>query len=143
MNKTFRFITASAITALFLVLVLGSVTPAYSQGRGAPGRGRQLNPEERVSALQEQLVLSDQQVEALLPIFQRQGDTIQGLMEQFQDQERSRETMKTLRSEMGKVREETKESLSSVLTVEQMSEFQKFGNENRPRRGQGRERGRF
>ena len=98
---------------------------AYAQRpMGSPQGGQ--NPEEQIERLKERLDLSDQQAEELRPIFEESREQLQVLREQYQDQSRSQETMEAFRSEREALQEETNQKLATVLSDEQLKDFQEW-----------------
>ena len=108
-----------ALTALVALFAIGlSATPALAQ-QGSGGR-QMLSPDERLAQLTEQLDLTDEQAEQMKPIIEEQTKKQQEL---FQNAGGDRETM---RAEMMKLRDETEELYSEVLTEDQMKKYQEM-----------------
>ena len=79
-----------------------------------------MSPDERLAQLTEQLELTDEQAEQMKPIIEEQTKKQQEL---FQNAGGDRETM---RAEMMKLRDETEELYSEVLTEDQMKKYQEM-----------------
>ncbi len=95
------------------------------------------NREEQFERLKDQLGLSDQQVEEILPILEESREELQALREKYQDQERSQETMEAFRSERAELQEQTNQKLATVLTDEQLKQFRELqGERQNLRQGQ-------
>ncbi len=113
---------------------------AYAQRpMGSPQGGQ--NPEEQIERLKERLDLSDQQAEELRPIFEESREKLQVLREQYQDQPRSQETMEAVRSEREALQERTNQKLATVLSDEQLKDFQEMRGEARANLRQGQRQG--
>ncbi len=113
---------------------------AYAQRPMGSSQGGQ-NPEEQFERLKERLDLSDQQAEELRPIFEESREKLGALREQYQDQERSQETMEALRNERAELQEETNQKLATILSDEQMTQYREMQGEARANMRQGQRQG--
>ncbi len=113
---------------------------AYAQRpMGSPQRGQ--NPEEQFERFKERLALSDEQAEEIRPIFEESREKLGALREQYQDQERSQETMEALRNERAELQERTNQQLATVLSDEQMTQYREMQGEARANMRQGQRQG--
>jgi Spy/CpxP family protein refolding chaperone len=112
-------------TGLLAILV---ATPALAQERG-----RRHDPEEHLAKLQEELDLTDPQVEQIRAIFTEQHAKFEQLRDDEGDRESKHEAFR-------KLREETHERIAAVLTEEQRSRLEEIHAEYHERHG-GRDGG--
>lgn len=115
-----------------LALVLAAGPAAAQQG---PGGRRMLSADERLAQMTEQLDLTDSQVEQLAPVVAEQTKKQQELFE------RASTDRAAMRDEMTKLRDETAEAYSKILTEEQMTKLKEL-QQQRMRRGRPPGRGR-
>ena len=132
-----RIVKTLMMISIAFALIMG--WSAYAQRpMGSPQGDR--NPEEQIERLKERLDLSDQQAEELQPIFEESREKLEALREQYQDQERSQETMEALRNERAELQEETNQKLATILSDEQMTQYRDLQGE-RPNMRQGQRQG--
>ena len=129
------------LMVISIVFALIMAWSAYAQRPMGSPQGDQ-NREEQFERLKDQLGLSDQQVEEILPILEESRVMQQALREKYMDQSRSQETMESFRNEREELQEETNASLASVLSDEQMKEYREMQGEARANLRQGQRQGR-
>ncbi len=128
------------LMVISIVFALIMAWSAYAQRPMGSPQGDQ-NREEQFERLKDQLGLSDQQVEEILPILEESRERQQALREKYMDQSRSQETMESFRNEREELQEETNASLATVLSDEQMKEYREMQGEARANLRQGQRQG--
>ena len=115
----------AGVVALHLIVILTlAASPARAQG-GPRGH----DPEEHLAKLQEELDLTDQQVEQIRAIFAEQHSKFEELHAQEDaDRESRREAFRQLH-------EETHERIKAVLTEEQQARLEELHAEYKERHG--------
>jgi len=122
-------VARSALTALFALFVLFlSASPVWAQQGPGPGGRRMMNADQRLAQLTTDLDLTDEQVEQLKPIIEKQTKKQQELFESA-DADRAQ-----MRAEMTKLRDETDKAYAEVLSEEQMVKYMELRMQ-RMRRG--------
>ncbi len=128
------------LMVISIVFALIMAWSAYAQRpMGSPQDDQ--NREEQFERLKDQLGLSDQQVEEILPILEESRERQQSLREKYMDQSRSQETMESFRNEREELQEETNASLATVLSDEQMKEYREMQGAARANLRQGQRQG--
>ena len=125
------------ISIAFAVIMAWSAYAQRPMGSLQDGQNR----EEQFERLKEQLALSDQQAEEIQPILEESREKLQALRETYQDQPRSQATMEAFRNEREELQEETNQQLTTVLSDEQMKEYQEMQGEARANLRQGQRQG--
>lgn len=90
-----------------------------------------------ISQLQEQLNLSDAQVEQVRPIFEEEFEKREELFEKNREQGQGPESRKALDEEFQKLQEETEKQLEEIFTEEQMTLYRKMLEERQKHQPQG------
>ncbi|MGD9098020.1 MAG: hypothetical protein PVF97_08020 [Desulfobacterales bacterium] len=129
-----RQLLGLALIGFVLWLAVIGWLPVATAGT-APGGMRHGDPEARLAHLQTELQLTDAQVDQIRPILETQSAKARELMDQYRGRDR-----RTLRSEMQKLREETRSALADVLTTEQMAQWETLVENRRRHFRRGRER---
>ena len=118
---------------LLLMVVLLTSTISFAQ-RG----GQRMSPEERAKQTTERLTkaldLKKDQEKKVYDLNLKAGKEMSAI---FQDAGGDREYM---REKMGKVREKTNKEMKKILSDSQWKKYEKYMEEQRNRRGQGRQR---
>lgn len=131
------FYRTACIAMMMIGLVSGVVLAQPTRPEQPP---KPPTVEEVVSQLQEQLNLTDEQVEQIRPIFEEEFEKREELFQknQGQGQGQGPESRKALDEELQKLQEETEKQLEEILTEEQMTLYRKMLDErqkHQPPRG--------
>lgn len=106
------FFTIFSIAMIFVTTLMISDALSFEGRRGA-------SIEQRLSHLKEALALTDEQVEQVRPILEEEKEKRQNLRSNVSlNNDRS-----AMREKMMEIREETKKQLGSILTPEQLEQF--------------------
>jgi hypothetical protein len=96
------------------------------------------DPEQLIAELSEKLRLTDAQVEQIRPIIENQMEQREEIFEKYSSQ--GRQGRPALRQEMRDLRKDTHSQITSLLTEEQIAEYEAFQQERFQKR---RQRGRM
>ncbi len=122
-----------AVVAASAVLTLGAIS-LRAKERPFPPR----SPERIVSHLSERLDLTAEQKELLAPIIEESSDRHRDIEKKYGKQER--ELRRAAREERREIESGVEGQLASVLTAEQMEEYQKLKEDRRSNRRDGKRR---
>lgn len=117
--KTFYRTTCLAMLLIGLVSGVVLAQPTRPEQPSKPP-----TVEEIVSQLQEQLNLTDEQVEQIRPIFEEEFEKREELFQKNRGQ--GPESRKALDTEFQKLQEETEKQLEEIFTEEQMALYRKM-----------------
>jgi Spy/CpxP family protein refolding chaperone len=117
-----------------LIAVMVTVYAAMPAAADSGKHGAGFKPD--MDTLTEKLELTEEQAAALHTILEEQRDKRRALIQQYKGQ--GHEARELLRGEFQQLKEETDQRLATVLSAEQLQEFQAWSEERRQHR---RERG--
>ncbi len=122
-----------------MLLMLGGMlaaTPSLAQGPQGRGQG-QGGGGGMLQRMQEELKLSDDQMDKLKPIFEKYNKETRALREKATSGERTPENMQAMRADRQKLQEATNAKVAEVLTDEQMEGYKKMQQRRGGRGGRG------
>ncbi|GAK56451.1 hypothetical protein U27_03413 [Candidatus Vecturithrix granuli] len=128
------FYRTACIAMMMIGLISGVVLAQPTRPEQPP---KPPTVEEIVSQLQEQLNLTNEQVEQVRPIFEEEFEKREELFQKNRGQGQRPESRKALDEEFQKLQEETEKQLEEILTEEQMALYRKMLEERRPPQPQG------
>lgn len=112
---------------IILTLIQAIPTMAY---RKKPNK----DPEQIIATMQEQLELTDVQVERIQPIVQEQSEKRRELFKKYRPQ--GRQGLSAMREEMQKLRSEMDAQLAEILSDDQIEKYQMLQNQRREQMNQ-------
>jgi Spy/CpxP family protein refolding chaperone len=132
-NRSFRnhFLITLAAGLLVTTTLVCSSADAQSSRRVPGGK----SADQIVSDMKNRLNLTDEQEAKIRPIIEEQSKNRAALIEKYRGQ--GREGMGSLRNELQELNQRTENQLQSILTKEQMEEYQKMQTEEREQMRKG------
>lgn len=114
-------------TACIMMMVIGLVSGIiWAQPTRPEQPPKPPTVEDIVSQLQEQLNLTDEQVEQVRPIFEKEFEKREELFQKNRGQGQGPESRKAVDEEFQKLQEETEKQLEKIFTEEQMTLYRKM-----------------
>ena len=121
------------------LLVTTAWVCSSADAQSAPQTPRGKSADQIMSAMKTRLNLTDEQEAKIRPIIEEQVKNRAALIEKYQGQ--GRQGMRSMRNELQELNQRTGNQLQSILTKEQMEEYQKMQAEESQQRRKGRRSG--
>ena len=128
-NNTGTCSAARLLSAVMGLLIAVMVTVYATMPAAADSGKRGVGFKPDMEALTEKLELTEEQAAALRTILEEQRDKRHALIQQYKGQ--GHEARELLRGEFQQLKEETDQRLATVLSAEQLQEFEAWREEQR------------
>jgi periplasmic protein CpxP/Spy len=122
-------------TGLVLLALLAFTVVTFAQNRGSGNFDPKEMAKRQTEQLTEELDLNKDQQKKVLELNEKYSEKMSAM---FQDMRSGGGDREAMREKMGKMREEQNKEMKKILTEDQYKKYEKYLEERRSRRGQGR-----